>query len=257
MITKIEQALIQLRQIKPDVLCLTNYVTMDFVANSLLALGAAPIMSCDEREMEELVKISHAVNINIGTLDPEFIKRSQVAAKLANHYNKPLILDPVGAGASSIRTIAAQDTMKFADIIRGNASEIMSHKSQTLGVEATQSVESAQDTANTLARSLECAIVISGKVDFVTDGSQQKSLNFGSPVMKLVTGMGCALTAVIAAFKAVIPDSFEASVIATAYFGLCGSLTHEKTNKPGSFRSTFIDELYEADFQTMRKFDVK
>lgn len=237
----LKASLKKLREIKPLVLCLTNYVTMDFMANSLLALGAAPIMSCDERELEELIQMSHAVNINIGTLNADFIERCKRVT------GKPIVLDPVGAGASIVRTQSARELMVAADIIRGNASEIMAlleNENKTLGVESMHQVNDAKNSANKLAEMLKCTVVISGEEDFITNGIKQQSLNFGSPVMPLITGMGCTLTAVIAAFRAVIPDAFEAALVGTAYFGMCGSSVHKKTNKPGSFRTAFIDELY-------------
>ena len=249
MINKINTALAKLRQTKPLVLCLTNYVTMDFMANSLLALGAAPIMSCATEEIEELIKIAQAVNINIGTLNAEFIARCEVAIKFAQRYGKPIVLDPVGAGASLLRTASARRLMVFTDIIRGNASEIMAlmeDEHQTHGVESTQQVQNAKDIAFKLAKTLGCTVVVSGEEDFVTDGSRQELLKFGSPIMSRITGMGCALTAVIAAFRAVMPDPFSAAAIATAYFGLCGNLAHSKTNQPGTFRAAFIDALEEG-----------
>jgi len=255
MLHELEKALILLRQTKPLVLCLTNHVTMDFMANSLLSLGAAPIMSNDLRELDELVRISHAININIGTLDVEFISRANAAIILAKKYNKPIILDPVGAGATQIRTASSRSLMQAADIIRGNASEIMAlidDINETLGVESSHLVSDATERAKKLAKENSSIVVVSGVEDFITDGTREKYLGFGSALMPLVTGMGCTLTAVIAAFKAVIPDSYGAACMATAYYGLCGNLAHEKVNKPGAFRTAFIDELYAADFDSMR-----
>lgn len=256
MLHDLEKALIQLRQLKPLVLCLTNYVTMDFMANCLLSLGAAPIMSHDTRELEELVRISHVVNLNIGTLDREFIERVYTAAQLAQKYKKPIILDPVGAGATHVRTASARDLMEHADIVRGNASEIMAlldNINKTLGVESTHHVADAAQSASILASNHQCIVVVSGEHDIVTDGQKNERLTFGSPLMPLVTGMGCTLTAVIAAFRAVVPNSYEAATLATAYFSLCGSIAAKKADKPGSFRTLFIDELYAADFAQMRE----
>ena len=255
MLHDLETTIKQLRQLKPLVLCLTNHVTMDFMANCLLSLGAAPIMSQDARELEELVRISHVVNLNIGTLDREFIERTNTTALLAQKYKKPIILDPVGAGASHIRTAASRSLIEHADIVRGNASEIMAlldNAHKTLGVESTHMVSDAAKSAAILARNHQCIVVVSGERDIVTDGLREESLCFGSALMPLVTGMGCTLTAVIAAFRAVIPNSFKAAQLATAYFSLCGSLVARKTDKPGSFRTLFIDELYSADFIAMR-----
>jgi hydroxyethylthiazole kinase len=256
MIKQIKTTIADLRKLKPLVLCLTNYVTMDFMANSLLALGAAPLMSVCDLEIEELIKISHAININIGTLDDDAIARYYKAVEFAKHYNKPLIIDPVGAGASAIRTNCARELMKDADIIRGNASEIMAlldDDIKTLGVESLNPTKQAKNKANMLANKFNCTVVVSGAEDFITDGARQESLTFGSPLMPLITGMGCALTAVIAAFRATIPDSFEAAKCATSYFGLCGNLANLKADKPATFRSAFIDELYAADIEDIAK----
>ena len=251
MIHSIQSSLALLRQTKPVILCLTNYVTMDFMANSLLAVGALPIMSVCDKELDELIQLSHAVMINLGTLDRDFIKRCHHASKLATHYQKPIILDPVGAGASVIRTQSARELMRYAAIIRGNASEIRSlieDKNKTLGVESACPTEHAKASARQLAQLLACTVVVSGAEDFITDGEREDSLHFGSPLMPLITGMGCTLTAVIAAFQAVLPESYTAAQQATSYFGLCGNATHLKTTQPGTFRSIFIDELYAAEF---------
>lgn len=257
MLDEIEKTIVKLRQTKPLILCLTNHVTMDFMANSLLSLGAAPIMTEDARELEELVQICHAVNLNIGTLDKEFIERAHTVARLTQQYKKPLILDPVGAGATHIRTTSSQALMTTADIIRGNASEIMaltSNINKTLGVEATHQVSDAVHSATMLAREHRCTVVVSGEVDFLTNGQKESRLSFGSSLMPLVTGMGCTLTAVIAAFRAVLSDAYNAAYLATAYYSLCASVAAQKTNKPGTFRTFFIDELYTANVVAMRKF---
>ncbi len=255
MMHDLQNALTQLRKTKPLILCLTNLVTMDFMANGLLSLGAAPIMSQDERELEALVRMSHAVYLNIGTLDADFIKRANLAVELATSHHKPIILDPVGAGATPIRTTSARSLMMSADIIRGNASEIMAlldDNNQTLGVESSHPVSDAKHHAILLARRHDCTLVISGAIDFITNGSQETQLGFGSALMPFVTGMGCTLTAVMAAFRAILPNAYEAAHLATAYYGLCGHLAAQKTNQPGSFRTFFIDELYKADFDSMR-----
>ena len=255
MINKIESALTKLRQIRPIVLCLTNYVTMDFVANCLLALGASPIMSVSDEELKELVVISNAININIGTLDHAFTERSKKAAHLAQAYNKPIVLDPVGAGATSIRTDAARYLMKYANVIKGNASEIMvlaDCATQTLGVDSANSTTDAKTAAAALAHKLNTVVAVTGAEDFITNGTAHESLEFGSNLMTSVTDMGCALGAVIAAFRAVVPDSFEASRLAVCYYGLCGNLAALKTTTPGSFRLHFIDALYEGDIKAMK-----
>lgn len=251
MLEQIKSTLTQLRKNKPLVLCLTNYVTMDFMANSLLALGAAPLMSESKDEIEELVTISQAVYINIGTLNEAFMERALLAVQIANSLNKPVILDPVGAGASKLRTAAAMQLLPFAQVIRGNASEIIAlsgASSTTKGVETADPVLKAISSAHSLARKHHKIIIISGPEDFITDGTQDQSLAFGSALMPRITGMGCTLTAVLGAFLASNPDQFQASVEATAYFSLCGQATKEQANAPASFRQAFIDTLFYPDW---------
>lgn len=251
MITEIQSSLSQLRQVQPLVLCLTNYVTMDFMANALLALGAAPLMSESREEVEEFVSISHALYINIGTLNDAFVTRALFAAKIANYLNKPIILDPVGAGASKLRTAAAMEILPLAQVIRGNASEIISlagENGATKGVESSDPVHKAMSSARTLAQKHHKLVVVSGPEDFITDSKQEQILRFGSALMPKITGMGCTMTAVLSAFVASNPNMYQALTYATAYFSLCGQQTQQQTQVPGSFRQLFIDNLYQPDW---------
>lgn len=248
---KLKQAHAELRDARPLILCLTNYVTMDFMANSLLALGAAPLMTQSGEELAELLALGQAVNINIGTLDQAFCKCALLAAKLAKEQKKPVILDPVGAGASQLRTRTAKALLPYADVLRANASEILAlaeKEEATKGVESTHSVQQALYAAKNLAASLQKSVVVSGPVDFLTDGRKEEFLPFGSALMPLVTGMGCTLAAVIAAFSACASNVYQASVLATAYFGLCGQAAQRKVEGPASFRQAFIDNLYKPDW---------
>ena len=252
MLNKIEKHLSAIKEVKPLILNLTNYVTMDLIANSLLALGAAPLMSVCDNEIEELIKLAHAITINLGTLDINFISRCKMAARLSKQYNKPLILDPTGAGASVIRTQTARQLMVHADIVRGNASEIISildNTGKTLGVESCDSVEHAKQAAKQLAIHYQCTVVVSGDKDFITDGTQETVVPYGTPLMSLVTGMGCTQAAVIAAFASINSSSFESAVSAAQFFGICGHLAAMETGFPGSFRQIFIDKLYAPDFR--------
>lgn len=252
MIHDLQASLAIIQQKKPLILCLTNYVTMDFIANSLLALGAAPLMSESIDELEELVTISQAVYLNIGTLNALFNERILFAAQLANQLNKPVILDPVGAGASKFRTDTAMNLLPLCQVIRGNASEVLSLYGvygATKGVETSHSVDTAKNSAKLLAQKTKSTLVISGKTDFVTDGIQEQNLPFGSDLMPRITGMGCAMTAVLSAFVACDSNHFKAAAQATAYFGLCGEQAFQHAKAPGSFKQAFIDSLYQPDWQ--------
>ncbi|MFC3908659.1 hydroxyethylthiazole kinase [Legionella dresdenensis] len=249
-VEQLHNALSVLRARKPLVLSLTNQVTMDLMANSLLALGAAPLMSNAFEEAGELLALSQALNINIGTLNSSFGQDALQTAKLANADNIPVILDPVGAGASQLRTFTAQSLMPHVSIIRGNASEILALADEintTRGVDAEAEVRQATEVATRLTLN-QRTIVVSGAVDFVTDGSEAFFLPFGSRLMTRVTGMGCTLTAVIAAFAGSGFSLYQAALYGTAYFGLCGMATESKTLMPGTFRQLFIDQLYNPNW---------
>jgi hydroxyethylthiazole kinase len=257
LIKELETGLSRLRQTKPLVLCLTNVVTMDLMANSLLALGAASLMSVAIEELEELIQISHAVCINLGTLDPPFCERVLKATALAKKLHKPLILDPVGAGASLFRTAAAKSLLPDMDIIRGNASEILAladEVSETRGVEASRTVMQAASSAKKLALGLKKTIVVSGPIDLITDGTKEVNLPFGSSLMPLITGMGCTHTAVIASFCGLGFSFYKAALLATAYFGLCGQQAHQKEQEPGTFRQQFINTLFKPDWALFSEF---
>lgn len=251
MIEQIKSSLLKIRQDKPLILCLSNYVTMDFVANNLLALGAAPLMSEANEEIEELVNISSALYLNMGTLNDAYMSRALLASSIAQSLNKPIILDPVGTGASVLRTTNAVRLLNAAHVIRGNASEIISlsnAKGATKGVESVHGVDEAINTAKNLAHELNKVIVISGPTDYITDGQQEQSFTFGSALMPVVTGMGCALTAVMSAFVSTNPNHYEAATHAALFFSLCGHYAHEVTTSPGSFRQQFIDNLFNPNW---------
>ncbi len=250
MAEQIALALSRIRKTKPLILNLTNYVTMDLMANALLAVGAAPVMSVAEEELNELMQLAASININIGTLDEVFIRRCHSAVSLAGQHKKTVILDPVGAGASIIRTRTAQVLMQHADIVKGNASEIISLQekgNRTRGVESTNTTAEAREIAMGLSKKYGFTTVVTGPVDFITDGKREAEVPFGSALMPLVTGMGCTLAAVIAAFTSVSDDSFDNACLATRYFALCGQAAEKNAPYPGSFRTAFLDALYAAD----------
>lgn len=252
MLNKLKNTLENLRRTKPIILCLTNDVTMDFVANILLSLGASPIMSQHIDEIEELVKISQAIYINIGTITKESIKIIEYACIIAKSQKKPIILDPVGAGASKLRTEVTKSILPFVDIIRGNASEILSIANQqhiTLGVDSNHKAYEALKSAKNISSKYNNVTVISGSDDFITDANNHDIISFGSHLMSLVTGMGCSLTAVISAFKAVNPNSYEASINAATYFSITGQISALHTKCPSSFKVSFIDYLYTPNWK--------
>jgi hydroxyethylthiazole kinase len=251
----------RIREQRPLVHNITNFVVMNTTANALLALGASPIMAHAEEELEELLNISKALVLNIGTLSSPWIASMQRAASLARSRNLPVVLDPVGAGASRLRTDTALSLVKNAcpGVIRGNASEIMAlagATGATRGVDSTQSSDAARDAARNLANQHHCTVVASGARDFITNGQEELILQGGSPLLPLVTGMGCTATALIGAFTAVCSSAIDAAVGGMAVMKVAGSMAAKNTQGPGTFLPAFLDALYAMDRQDMMQTDL-
>ena len=228
---------------------ITNYVVMNFTANALLSMGASPVMAHAEEEVEEMVSFAGALVINIGTLSESWIRSMLRAGKKASELKTPVILDPVGSGATSLRTGTAMEIIEQVDVtvIRGNASEVLSLKkrgSKTRGVDSIHSVDAAAETAGILAAELETVLAITGAVDLVTDGRRIIRVRNGHPMMGMVTGTGCVATAVTGAFLAVEPNPVDAVVSALGFLGLAGEKAGSGTSGPGSFQAAFLDALY-------------
>ena len=208
-----------MRQKSPLVHCITNLVVMQVNANVLLAVGASPIMAHAQEELEDLVKIINALVLNIGTLDKHMIASMNVAGDFANKYKKPVVLDPVGAGASRLRTETALSILRTIKpcIIRGNGSEIMAlagEIGETKGVDSTKDSLEVIEEAKRLAKTFQTVVSVSGEVDMITDGNCVAYVHGGNPLMTLVTGIGCSATAVTAACMAVAKSPFMGGVCA-------------------------------------------
>jgi len=248
----------QVRAQSPLVHNITNYVVMNNTANALLAVGASPVMAHSIGEVEEMAGIASSLVINIGTLSNEWIKGMFLAGKTARERGIPVILDPVGAGATSFRTQTCLALIEECPptIIRGNGSEIMalvSKNSNTKGVDSLATSDSALESARLLARQSGAIVVISGPVDYVTDGSQTEQVKNGTSMLTRVTGMGCTASALIGAFAAVNPDPFAASVHAMSIMSMTGELAAKKSAGPGSMQLHFLDELYLLTGEAIRK----
>lgn len=236
---------------------ITNYVVMNNTANALLAIGASPIMAHAHSEMEEMVAISGALVINIGTLDEYWVESMELAVKKAAALNKPWILDPVGAGATTYRneTIKKLIELYAPTVIRGNASEIMAVanlQSKTKGVDSIHQSNEAVEAARLLSRSSGAVVCVSGEVDYVVKGTKMISIENGHSLMPKVTGMGCTATALIGAFCAANPDTpFEATAAAMVTMGIAGEMAAEKSDGPGSLQVNFIDALYQFSPEIM------
>ena len=229
---------------------ITNYVAMNFSANALLAIGASPVMAHAVEEMDDMVSIASALVINIGTLDAEWVRGMLRAGRAARRLGKPIVLDPVGAGATPYRTQTAWELIRECQptIIRGNASEIMALVNSDIkskGVDSSQSSDDAVEAARQLAQSTGAVVVISGATDYITDGTHTETVTYGSPLMTRVTAMGCTASSMVGAFAGINPDPFEASLHAMMVMGICGERAVAKNDSPGSLMINFLDELYE------------
>jgi hydroxyethylthiazole kinase len=237
------------RENKPLIHNITNFVVMNYTANALLAMGASPVMAHAQKEVEEMVSFAGALVLNIGTLTEAWVAAMITAARKASTQKIPIILDPVGSGATSLRTHSAKKIIDAArmSVIRGNASEILSLQhadSQTKGVDSMHTVDDAAETAKILARELNTTLAITGPIDLVTDGRQVLRISNGHPMMGFVTGTGCTATAAIGAFLAVDDSPLSAAATALAYFGLAGEMAGKKAAAPGSFMIQMLDALY-------------
>nr|WP_165093096.1 MULTISPECIES: hydroxyethylthiazole kinase [unclassified Caballeronia] len=244
---------LRVRERSPLVHCLTNLVVTNFTANVLLALGAAPAMVIAREEVGEFVPLANAVSVNLGTLDLPQSKAIRAAVEAANRAHKPWVLDPVAVGPLSFRTAFAFDLLDaHPAVIRGNASEIISlsgGESSARGVDSTTFAEAALDAAQVLALNTGAVVAVTGPTDYVTDGRRTVALSNGSPLMTRVTGVGCALSATVAAFVGVADseDRWAATLAAVAYSSIAGELASRDAALPGSFAVAYLDRLASLD----------
>lgn len=237
------------RHRSPLVHSITNYVVMNNTANALLAIGASPVMAHWVAEMEEMTAIAGALVINIGTLDDQWIEGMIAAGVAASKRGTPIVLDPVGAGATSQRTATALRIINECKptIIRGNGSEIMALVDASVkskGVDSSAASSDALGAAKELALGSGAVVVISGPTDYITDGQRVETISNGNPIMTSVTGMGCTATAMVGAFAAVNPDPMEAALHAMAVMGIAGQRAATYSKGSGSMQLNFLDELY-------------
>lgn len=252
------------RSMTPLVHSITNYVTVNDCANILLACGSSPIMADDLAEAAEITAICNATVINIGTLNERTIESMFAAGKKANQLGHPVVLDPVGAGASGLRTATTFRLLKEVkfDVIRGNISEI---KTVYQGTGTTQGVDADAADAVTeadlgevvafsreLAKRTQAVIVITGAIDIVSDWQKSYIVRNGVAEMSRITGTGCMLTCVIAAFAAADQEHLtEAVAAAVSAMGICGELAYEKVQQEqkgtSSLRIGLIDAMSNLD----------
>eukprot|EP00958_Prasinococcus_capsulatus_P020540 scaffold2691_cov417-Prasinococcus_capsulatus_cf.AAC.30 len=302
------RVLCRLREDRPLIQCFANYVSMDIMANALLAIGASPAMVHSEKESVEFVHLAAGgparmspsyslraclqaqrdqplplvcaylsarlagLSINIGTLSPDWVESMKKAAGTANVQSKPWVFDPVGCGATSYRTTTSTEILRLQPtVVRGNASEIgcLAGQSATVrGVDSTLNSSSQVLSAQEIARSHQCVVVVTGEVDYISDGNTTLQVTNGVPMLQSVTATGCSLSSIVCAFVASgraegglrirptpgiagddpirlagVPD-VRSAAYACAAFGVCAELASQESRGPGSFRAALLDHLY-------------
>lgn len=245
----ISTSIAAVRAKSPLVHNITNFVVMNNTANALLAIGASPVMAHWVSEVEDMVAIADALVINIGTLDEQWVESMIRAGVAAHNKGIPIIIDPVGAGATKARTTAALEIIKqcHPTIIRGNGSEIMALVDANIrskGVDSSAQSGDALSAAQRLATECGAVVVISGATDYITDGKEIFTVEGGSPIMTSVTGMGCTSTAIIGAFAAVVTTPIIAATAAMAVMSLAGERAAVHSAGNGTMQVNFLDELF-------------
>ncbi|MBE1553182.1 hydroxyethylthiazole kinase [Sporosarcina limicola] len=244
-----ENLLQKLRTEQPLIHCITNIVVANFQANGLLALGASPVMADAVEEAAEIAAVSSCTVLNIGTLKRETVEAMLLAGKSANKHGKPVILDPVGAGATAFRKETVLRILNEVDVslIRCNAGELAAIAGvswRAKGVDAGAGDADIATIAKEVASNHRCLVAVTGKEDLVTDGENLAHISGGHPLMSRVTGMGCLLSAVTGAFLAVANENrLDAVATALAFYKRTGEIAAEKAVGPGDFAVHFLNSL--------------
>ncbi len=248
----------RVREQKPLVHHITNWVTIYDCANVVRTVGALPVMAHAEEEVADMAVLASALVLNIGTLTADIIEAMKIAGEAANAKNIPVILDAVGAGATKLRDEKTAELLKELriDIIKGNASEIAKIAGMdvyTKGVEAGKVEGDLKEIACQLARKREATVVITGRQDIVAGGNSLYLCSNGDAMMGSIVGTGCMATSVIGAFAAVEKDYAKAASAALSVFGIAGEIAAQHSAGPGTFKINFYDTLYNISEQDVEK----
>jgi len=247
----------RLREAKPLVHQITNYVVMNETANATLALGALPVMAHAREEVEEMAAIAGALVLNIGTLSPGWVEAMLLAGGAANAHGVPVVLDPVGAGATTYRTETAKRILGQVDVavLRGNAGEVatlVGVEAEVRGVESIGGGGDPAELARGAARALGLVASVTGPVDHVSDGERVLAIANGDPLMASITGTGCMSSALTGCFLAVNRGRpLEAAAEALVAFGVAGEDAARDAKGPGSFHVALYDALAALDPATL------
>lgn len=246
---KAAEIFLRIRKQKPLVHQITNFVVMNDTANITMHIGGLPVMAQAKEEMNEMTAIAGALVLNIGTLQADWVESMKLAGKRANELHIPIILDPVGAGATSYRTKTSLELLKGLriDVLRGNSGEIGilgGGGGEVKGVESIGSIKNPESIAAALSEKYGCAVAISGKRDIIADRKNIYYVDNGHELLTTLTGTGCMATSVIGAFCAVEKDYTLAAACGFAVYGLAAEIAAIKAKGPGSFKVAFFDAVY-------------
>jgi len=251
----------KLREKSPLVHNITNIVVANYTANGLLSLGCSPIMSNTIEEMYEIPAISGSLVINIGTLNSQTVLSMLKAGKSANKHKIPVVLDPVGVGATTFRketvkTLLSQ--IKF-DLIRGNIGEIANLAQanwNSKGVDAGKGEADLSQIVKDVAKQYDCIVAMSGEIDHISDGLQVAKIYNGTPLFPKITGSGCLLSAVCGAFLTLDGDSFDLTVSACTSYAIAGEVVQKNLTdtQTGQFYVRLLDSLAQLDDKTVEKY---
>jgi hydroxyethylthiazole kinase len=246
-----------MREGKPLVHQITNYVVMNETANATLAIGALPVMAHARQEVEEMARIASSLVINIGTLSEHWIEAMLLAGKTATERRIPVVLDPVGVGATVYRTETARQILEEVGVtvLRGNAGEVatlVGAAAEVRGVESMSTGMAPADLAREAAKQLRVVASVTGPVDYVSDGRRVLAVANGDPMLAAVTGTGCMSSAMTGCFLAAKPDEpLEAAAEALAAFGVAAQAAASGADGPGTFHARLYDALYALDPATL------
>jgi hydroxyethylthiazole kinase len=251
-------ALRRLRERKPLVHQITNYVVMNETANATLALGALPVMAHAREEVEEMAALAGALVLNIGTLSPHWVDAMIAAGRVANERGVPVVLDPVGVGATRYRTDTARRILDEVEVtvLRGNAGEVatlVGIDAEVRGVESIAAGGDPAELARAAASRLGLVASVTGAVDYVSDGEAVTAVANGHPLLASITGTGCMSSAVTGCFLAVAESTFDGAAEALVAFGVAGEDAAQVAVGPGSFHVALYDALAALDPTTLNE----
>ncbi|EIW20534.1 MULTISPECIES: hydroxyethylthiazole kinase [Pelosinus] len=258
---KISDSLITVKTKKPLVHHITNYVTVNDCANITLTIGASPVMADDIGEVEEMVSFASSLVLNIGTLNSRSIESMLAVGKKAKERGIPIVFDPVGVGATSLRTATAKRIIEEVgpSVIRGNMSEmkiLAGLEVQIKGVDSTADEEDGKTVAKLLSKKLNCVIAITGKQDIIAQGDRVCLIDNGHPILSQVTGTGCMATSLVASFCGATEDWFVGAAAGIMIMGLAGELAQQSLQAGegiGTFRMRLFDAVWAMTPELMKK----